>query len=64
MSAFQSRTRLVRFCVETWSGTRIDDLRRVFVAHDQHVGQALDHVSVKRGIKFPFRQRDVTLLKR
>ena len=64
MASSQPWTWFIRFSVKAWCRARIDDLRRLFMARDQYVGQALHHVSVERRVELAFRQRHVALLER
>ena len=64
MPAAQARSRLCHLAIKAPCRTRIDDLRRSFMADQQHIGQPLDRQRIDASVKIPFRQFGKALLQR
>ena len=64
MPATQARARFVGLAVKPGRRTRIDNLRRPFMADQQDVGQALNLLGIETHVEFPFGHLGHALLQR
>ena len=64
MPAAQTRARLGHLTIKTPGRASIDDLRRSFMADQQHIGQTLDRLRIETSVKITFRQFREALLQR